>query len=57
MLTYWMYQDPQSQWRWTLESSNGKKIANSGEGYHNRADCEHAIALVKGSSTAPVKLR
>jgi uncharacterized protein YegP (UPF0339 family) len=57
MLTYWLYQDPMGQWRWTLESSNGKKIANSGEGYHNKADCLHAIQLVKSSQNAPVRER
>jgi uncharacterized protein YegP (UPF0339 family) len=56
-MTYWMYQDPQNQWRWTLEAANGKKIANSGEGYHNKADCQSAINLVKGSANAPVKER
>ena len=42
------------QWRWTLYASNYKKIANSGESYWNKADCLHAIGLVKGSSGAPV---
>lgn len=45
-----MYYDkyPSSgQWRWRLIAANGKIIANSGEAYHNEADCDHAIALVK----------
>jgi uncharacterized protein YegP (UPF0339 family) len=54
-MTYWVYKDVNSQWRWYLEAANGKKIANSGEGYLNKADCLSAINLVKGSSTAPVK--
>jgi uncharacterized protein len=34
------------QWRWRLRSLNYKTIANSGESYHNKADCLHAINLV-----------
>ena len=56
-MTFWKYRDPANHWRWTLEAANGRKIANSGEGYWNEADCDHAINLVKGSSTAPVRKR
>lgn len=53
---YHLYKDVANQWRWTLYSGgNYKKIANSGEGYFNKADCIAAINLVKGSSFAPVK--
>jgi uncharacterized protein YegP (UPF0339 family) len=55
MLTYWTYLDVNRQRRWYLEAANGRKIANSGEGYHNEADCLHAIALVKGSTAAAVR--
>lgn len=56
-MTYWVYKDVAGQWRWTLEAANNRKIANSGEGYYNKSDCLAAIALVKGSSLAPVKDR
>ena len=36
----------QGTWRWRLKASNGEIIAH-GEGYRNRADCVHAIGLVK----------
>ena len=52
---YRVYQDAARQWRWTLHAANHEKIANSGEGYHNKADCLHAIALVKKSGEAPVR--
>ena len=26
------------QWRWRLKAANGRIIATSGEGYHNRSD-------------------
>ena len=53
-MTYWVYKDKVGEFRWYLEASNGKKIADSGEGYKNKADCHAAIQLVKGSAGAPV---
>jgi uncharacterized protein YegP (UPF0339 family) len=34
------------QWRWRLRAGNNQIIA-SGEGYNNRADCQHAVDLLK----------
>mgnify|MGYP001148487337 CR=1 FL=1 len=53
-MAYHVYQDAGQQWRWYLQAANGKKIANSGEGYWNKQDCLAAIALVKASTHAPV---
>ena len=53
-MKYHLYKDARGEWRWYLIASNGNKIANSGEGYKNKSDCEHAITLVKASATAPV---
>lgn len=52
---FYLYKDVSGYWRWTLYAANSKKIANSGEGYFNKADCLSAISLVKGSSLAPVR--
>jgi uncharacterized protein len=52
---YSVYQDASGEWRWQLRAANHRIIADSGEGYHNRQDCLHAIALVKDSKDAPVK--
>jgi uncharacterized protein YegP (UPF0339 family) len=52
---FWVYQDDAGEWRWQLRAANQRIIADSGEGYHNRQDCLHAITLVKGSQDAPVK--
>ncbi|MCL4714160.1 MAG: DUF1508 domain-containing protein [Hyphomonadaceae bacterium] len=52
-----MYPDALRQWRWRLWAANPRIIADSGEAYHNRADCLAAIALVKGSAAAPVRER
>lgn len=43
-----------SLWRWTLIASNGRKIANSGESYWNKADCKAAIDLVASSNGATI---
>ena len=52
---YEKYQDVNRHWRWRLVVvANGRIIANSGEGYVNSADCDHAISLVKSSANAPV---
>lgn len=54
-MTYWMYKDNAGEWRWYLLAANNKKIADSGEGYKNKSDCEAAIKLVQGSGSAPIK--
>ncbi|MBL8645276.1 MAG: DUF1508 domain-containing protein [Rhodospirillaceae bacterium] len=51
---YYIYRDANHHWRWYLLAANNRKIANSGEGYHNKADCLWAINLVKGTSQSPV---
>lgn len=35
------------EFRWRYQASNTKTIADSGEGYKNLADCEHAIDLMQ----------
>jgi uncharacterized protein len=52
---FYLYKDVSGYWRWTLYAANNKKIANSGEGYWNKADCVSAISLVKASGSAPTK--
>ncbi|MEQ9448484.1 MAG: DUF1508 domain-containing protein [Rhodospirillaceae bacterium] len=52
---YLVYRDANNQWRWTLYAANGRKIANSGEGYFNRDDCVHGINLVAGSGGTPIR--
>jgi uncharacterized protein YegP (UPF0339 family) len=56
-MTYWLYKDTQGHWRWNLTMANNKKIADSGESYKNKKDCEDAIALVKSSKDAPIRER
>jgi uncharacterized protein YegP (UPF0339 family) len=54
-MKFTIYVDTNRQFRWRLQAGNHRIIANSGEAYHNRADCLSAIALVKGSATVPVE--
>ena len=44
-----LYRDTASQWRWTLYGANNRKIADSGEGYLDKADAQHGIDLVKST--------
>lgn len=53
-MAYWVYKDTQGHWRWRLTAGNNRTIADSGESYYNEVDCIRAVALVKGSSVAPV---
>lgn len=47
-----IYRDGRGEWRWTLFAANSRKIADSAEGYVDRAGALHGISLVKG--IAPV---
>jgi len=50
-----LYKDEKGEFRWKLYAANSKIIADSGEGYKNRADCLHGISLVASVATdAPV---
>lgn len=51
---YRLYKDARGHWRWRLRAANGRIIAESGEGYHNKQDCIDGLNLVKGSLYAPV---
>jgi uncharacterized protein len=45
-MSYYIYKDAQGHWRWYLQAGNGRKLADSGEGYWNKQDCRNAIGLV-----------
>ncbi|MBS1787066.1 MAG: DUF1508 domain-containing protein [Acidobacteria bacterium] len=47
MAKFEIYQDSAGDYRWRFQSNNGKILAVSEEGYINRANCEHAIILIK----------
>lgn len=42
-----VYQDNNEDWRWTFISGyNGRKLADSGQGYTRRIDCKRAMHRV-----------
>ncbi|HXI23290.1 MAG TPA: DUF1508 domain-containing protein [Pyrinomonadaceae bacterium] len=54
-MTYIYYKDAKGEWRWRLKASNGRIIADSGEGYTTESNCLADIDRVKASRDAPVK--
>jgi uncharacterized protein YegP (UPF0339 family) len=52
---YWIYQDSQRDWRWSLYASNNQRIADSSAGYQHKEQCLIDIERVKTSSSAIVK--
>jgi uncharacterized protein YegP (UPF0339 family) len=50
-----VYVDTAGEYRWYLVSPNGKKLADSGEGYQDIRNCMHAIGIIKAhAAKAPV---
>jgi uncharacterized protein YegP (UPF0339 family) len=41
------YKDHIGEWRWRLISSNGRTVADSGEGYSSLSACRDAAERVK----------
>jgi len=55
-MKFQVYKDKIGQYRWRLIATNGRVIADSGEGYVNKSDCLAGIQLVKQfASTAPIQ--
>lgn len=52
--SFLIYKDAAGEYRWRYQASNTKTIADSGEGYKRKADCEHGIELVKQCFDKPV---
>jgi uncharacterized protein len=47
-----VYFDAASEWRWRLKASNGRVLADSGEGYSDRAGALRALKRVLGIDVA-----
>lgn len=47
--TFEVFQDNAAEWRWRLVASNGKIIADSGEGYQSKQGVKRGIESVKKS--------
>jgi uncharacterized protein YegP (UPF0339 family) len=39
--------DAKGEWRWHLRASNGRIVADSGEGYKDKDECLAGIRIVK----------
>lgn len=55
-LRFVIYRRLFGQWRWKLLAGNNRKIAHGGESFHNLADCEASVELVRGSSDARIEI-
>jgi uncharacterized protein YegP (UPF0339 family) len=51
---YVIYKDTAGRYRWRYVATNGNIIADSGEGYVNKSDCQRGIDIMKQSSNSPV---
>lgn len=52
-----VYYASNNEWRWRLRATNGKIIADSGEGYNEMSDCLHGVQLIKdGACFASVRV-
>ena len=47
MAKFEVFKDKKGEFRWRLKANNHKVIADSGEGYKQKASCKHGIDLVK----------
>jgi uncharacterized protein YegP (UPF0339 family) len=55
-LKFETYEDKAMEHRWRCKASNGQVVASSSQGYKAKADCEHAIDLIKkGAANAEVE--
>jgi uncharacterized protein YegP (UPF0339 family) len=50
MAQFEVYKDNARLFRWRLRASNNIVIAESGDGYQNRSDCENAVILVRNEA-------
>jgi len=49
--SFLIYKDKAGEYRWKYQASNAKIIADSGEGYNRKSDCQHGIDLIKGTNS------
>jgi uncharacterized protein YegP (UPF0339 family) len=52
--SFLIFKNSAGQFVWHYQAANGKIIADSGESYHNLADCDHGIELVKNSANSQI---
>jgi uncharacterized protein YegP (UPF0339 family) len=50
MARFELYKEGNGEYRWRFISSNGRVLADSGESYQNKADCQSGIDLIKSEA-------
>ena len=50
-LTATVAKDKRNEWRWTIQSRNGRIVGASSEGYKNRGMCLRNLALITARKT------
>ncbi len=56
MSSFQFYEDAAKEWRWRLKDGNHKIVADSGEGYKEKAECQKAAGLFTAlGPDAPVR--
>ena len=53
-MQFHIFQDAKLEWRWQLSGDDGKKVADSGDGYRDKEACLDSISAVKASDEAIV---
>lgn len=54
--TLHVYWDTEEKYRWAFVSSNGKVIADSGQGYTDKRNALHGFAILNRQPVGPVPL-
>lgn len=52
-LTATVAKDKRGEWRWTIQSRNGRIVGASSEGYKNRGMCLRNLELVTQRNASP----
>ncbi|MEK6225571.1 MAG: DUF1508 domain-containing protein [Chloroflexota bacterium] len=56
MAQFELDKNARGEYIWRLRANNGRIVADSAESYHNRADCESGINIVKREAPmAPIQ--
>lgn len=50
MAQFEIYRDSAEEYRWRLRADNGNIVADSGQGYSRRTDCENGIEHVRNQA-------
>lgn len=46
-MKFYIFQDRKGEWRWTLVARNGRKVADSGEGYKRKQTAINAVGRLR----------